>query len=250
MTEKREPVGPTVPIDVGAYCRQVEDHLTRVNGGHLVRVVGPGFDLVRRWAEDGIPLSVVFRGIDLKADRHRAGQSKRPLRVEFCEADVLEIFDQWRRAIGLTGAGAASSAGEDVAGAESSEPVRRPLGRHLDRAIERLSRVVGRLDLPSELRDAADRILQELAVMRESTRRTRGPAREGADARLAVLGAELSAAARRSADAAAIEALEREAARELAPYRARLGTSGWQRSIDLTVDRLLRDRFDLPVLDP
>ena len=46
-------------VDIGEYCRQVEDHLTRVNGGHLVRIVGPGFELVRGWANEGIPLSVV-----------------------------------------------------------------------------------------------------------------------------------------------------------------------------------------------
>ena len=42
--------------DVGAYCRAVEAHLTQVNGGHLVRIVGPSFDLVRRWAAEDVPL--------------------------------------------------------------------------------------------------------------------------------------------------------------------------------------------------
>ena len=28
--------------DVADYCRQVEAHLTRINGGHMVRVVGAG----------------------------------------------------------------------------------------------------------------------------------------------------------------------------------------------------------------
>jgi hypothetical protein len=68
-------------VDVAEYCRRVEDHLTRVNAGHLVRIVGPGFELVRGWAEAGVPLSVVFRGIELKAERHREGASTRPLRI-------------------------------------------------------------------------------------------------------------------------------------------------------------------------
>ena len=58
--------------DVGQYCRDIEAHLTRVNGGHLVRIVGPGFALVREWYQDGIPLSVVLRGIEAKASRHDA----------------------------------------------------------------------------------------------------------------------------------------------------------------------------------
>jgi len=84
--------------EVGEYCRQVEDYLTRVNGGHLVRVVGPGFELVRTWALEAIPLSVVFRGIELKAERHRSGSAARPLRIEFCEPDVRALYDDWRRA--------------------------------------------------------------------------------------------------------------------------------------------------------
>ena len=50
--------------DVADYCRQVEAHLTRTNGGHMVRVVGAGFALVKQWADDGVPLSVVFRAIE------------------------------------------------------------------------------------------------------------------------------------------------------------------------------------------
>jgi len=41
---------PRPAAEIGEYCRQVEDYLTRVNAGHLVRIVGPGFDVVRQWA--------------------------------------------------------------------------------------------------------------------------------------------------------------------------------------------------------
>ena len=88
--------------DIGDYCRRVEDHLTRANAGHLVRIVGPGFELVREWAMSGVPLSIVYRGIDDKAERHREGAARRPLRIEFCESDVRALYDRWRRAIGLS----------------------------------------------------------------------------------------------------------------------------------------------------
>ena len=38
-------------VDVPAYCREVEAYLCRRNGGHLIRLVGPSFELVRDWAE-------------------------------------------------------------------------------------------------------------------------------------------------------------------------------------------------------
>ena len=89
------------PADVGAYCRAVEAHLCRRNAGHLVRIVGPSFDLVSGWAERGVPLSIACRGIDRYVDRQASkGPRRRPIRVEFCEADVLDLFDEWRRAIG------------------------------------------------------------------------------------------------------------------------------------------------------
>ena len=88
-------------VDVGEYCRRVEEHLARANEGQLVRIAGVGFALVRGWAEMGVPLSVVCRGIDQKVERHRAGRSRRPLRIEFCEGDVRAVFHEWQRAVGV-----------------------------------------------------------------------------------------------------------------------------------------------------
>ena len=164
-----------VDVDVGEYCRIVEDHLTRVNAGHLVRIVGPAFELVRQWAEAGIPASVVFRGIDLKAERHRLGRAKRPLRLEFCEADVREVYRRWRRAVGLFGIdeppdGRSDGTNEAQDGGDAAaepENRRRPsLTRHLDRAVERLTRAMARIDLPENLRTALEPVLQELVDAR------------------------------------------------------------------------------------
>src|SRR5690349_17904475 len=127
-------------VDVGEYCRRVEEHLSRVNQGHLVRIVGSGFELVRQWASNGVPFSVVCRAIDMKAERHRAGRSTRPLRIEFCEPDVRAVFQDWKRAVGVS----------TVAGPETGEPtddVKRPsLSRHFDRVITALTRAAGRLE--------------------------------------------------------------------------------------------------------
>jgi len=238
-------------IDVGEYCRRVEDYLTRVNAGHLVRIVGPGFGLVREWAERSVPLSVVFRGIDNKAERHRHGKSTRPLRIEFCADDVRAVFDQWRRAVGLDLT--ALDAAEQGAAADGSPPAEAPartpaLGRHLDRIIDKLARASSRDDLPSGLRDEADRILQAAATLRESSARLRGDARAEAMDTLAGLEESLRASVRAHAPAEWIAALRQDAELDLAPFRSRLDASAWHRSIDITVDRLLRDRFALPHL--
>ena len=55
-----EPEGVRV-VDADAYCREIEAHLCRRNAGHLVRVVGPAFEMVAGWAAKGIPLKVALQ---------------------------------------------------------------------------------------------------------------------------------------------------------------------------------------------
>ena len=235
--------------DVGQYCREIEAHLTRVNGGHLVRIVGPGFALVREWYQDGIPLSVVSRAVEAKAARLGAGAARRPLRIEFCEGDVRHGFDGWRRAVGL----AVASLPDTTAGAETVDAAderRRPsLPKHLDRAIDRLGRAAGRLDWPDSLREAAARLLGELTTLRAEALHARGAAREAAVARLTALDAELLAAVRLAATPDLQRQARLDAEQELESFRDRLPAGQWQRSIGASVDRLLRDQMGLPTLE-
>jgi len=84
------------------YCRQLEAYLCRKNDGHLIRIVGPAFEQVCGWSTRGIPLKLAMRGIDRYFERYYAkGPRRRPVRVEFCEPDVLDVFDEWRRAVGV-----------------------------------------------------------------------------------------------------------------------------------------------------
>ena len=88
--------------DPAEYCREIEAYLCRKNEGHLIRIAGPVFAQVSGWAAQGVPLAVAFRGIDRYCERYYAkGPRRRPVRVEFCEPDILEMFDDWRRAVGV-----------------------------------------------------------------------------------------------------------------------------------------------------
>src|SRR5437870_5658547 len=127
-------------IDSAEYCREIEAYLCRKNEGHLIRIAGPVFEQVSGWAAQGVPLAVAFRGIDRYCERYYAkGPRRRPVRVEFCEADILDAFDDWRRAVGVTLPVERS--------ADAEAPVKRDnLPAHLDRAIARLTamRAAGR----------------------------------------------------------------------------------------------------------
>ena len=237
--------GPPVDLDLGEYCRRVEAHLTRANDGHLVRVVGLGFEVVRQWALDGIPLSVVFRGIDDKADRHRAGRSTRPLRIEFCDGDVRALYAEWRRAIGSAAPNALTEAETHAV-----EEVRRPsLSKHLERLLAALTRTSGRLELPDGIRTALTEALDGVAALRDEARRLRGAGREELPARLRLLDRALLDAARDALSSDARDDLRHGAERELMPYRVRMPPDVWTRSVELGTDRLVRDHFGLPTLD-
>lgn len=231
------------PTTVADYCREVEAHLTRVNGGHLVRVVGPGFELVRGWQSQGIPLSIVTRAIDQKAERHQrgAGGRGRPLRIEFCADDVQELFEDWKRAAGVA----------HVPIDEDASPTRRPsLSKHLERVTERLSRLLGRNDLPEPFLERVNYVIGVVAAARERAKGVRGAAREPIAESLRPLDRVLADAARAALSANDVIALNTQAAAELLAYRDRLDPAAWQQALAATTDRLLRERFALPVVDP
>src|SRR5947209_668123 len=128
-------------IDVSEYCREVEAYLCRKNDGHLIRITGPSFDVVSRWASTGVPLKVAFSGIDRHVERYyRSGPRRRPVKIDFCEADVLDVFDEWRRAIGLTAAAAPQQVSEAPPSDEQEGRSRGPsLASHLERVLTRLT---------------------------------------------------------------------------------------------------------------
>lgn len=234
----------------------MEAHLTRVNGGHLVRIVGPGFALVRAWEAEGIPLSVVERGIDLKAERHRQGagaRGGRPLRIEFCEGDVRALFEDWKRAVGVMADPVESGEGGQPAEAAVEDPAharRAPLSKHLERVSDRLSRLLGRQDLPEPFLECVNVTISAVAGARDRARTARGAARDEIVVSLKALDAPLMAAARLVPDAAGLAAIEQQAEQELGAFRQRLGADEWQRARAATIDRVLRECYGLPVIDP
>lgn len=228
--------------DIAEYCREIEAYLCRKNEGHLIRIAGPVFVQVSGWAAQGVPLAVAFRGIDRYCERYYAkGPRRRPVRVEFCEADILEMFDDWRRAVGVSQLVDAPQGGEAPAKRDS-------LPAHLDRVIARLTamRASGR---SAAFDRRLDEAVRELDRTRTTAKQARGEARRSVVARLAALDRELLEAARDEIDPARRAALVAEAESEIAPFAARMTGEARTRAIDAAFDRLLRDAVGLPAID-
>ena len=248
-------------MDADDYCRELEAHLCRRNAGHLVRLVGPSFDLVRRWASSGIPLKVAQQGIDRFIDRAQTkGPRRRPIRIEFCEADVLEAFDAWRRAVGVradlgideTAAGELAADGETDgadadAGLSRRGRARESLSTHLDRVIVRLTALRAGGIAPAW--DAVlDETVRALDAIHPASRRARGDARDRLLAELAAIDARLIDAAYHAAPPEVVAAAKREADVELEPFRGRLSAEAYESARRRSADRLLRNALPLPIL--
>lgn len=225
--------------DIHEYCRAVEAHLCRRNEGHLIRMVGPAFEMVKEWAEMGVPLAIVCEGVDRTVTRAaRKGPRRRPLRIEFCEGDVLDGFDRWRRAVGVAAAGEPAAPG----------PKRGTLAAHVERVVAQLSTLRGSNRAPEALQPAIGEIVEAVDRLRAESVSARGAAREAVIATLAELDGRLVRAADAALPEARRGAIARDADSELAPFRARLDAAQWATALAAARARLVRIALSLPTV--
>jgi hypothetical protein len=233
-------------VDISGYCRQIETYLCQKNDGHLVRVVGPSFDIVSGWAERGVPLKVALRGIDRYFERYyRNGPRRRPVKIDFCDADVLDVFDEWKRAIGQP---SAASHQTSAVGHQSSLRTHPSLPAHLERVVLRLTSARVRGTLGPAFDELIDRVARELDAARAKAGGLRGEARQTLIDRLAVLDAELLERAQADVDAATRVAIEQEAEEELSGFRAGMSAEAFGRARAAATARLVREQFGLPTI--
>jgi hypothetical protein len=231
---------------VDAYCRELEAYLCRKNEGHLIRITGPAFERVCDWARQGVPLTVAQTGIDRYIERYyRKGPRRRPVRIEFCEADVLEAFDDWRRATGVPSPLRAGAA-EDAAPEEAAQRRRgESLASHVERVLARLTIDRGSQGDP-RMREVLAEASRALDAVQAEARRVRGERRDALLARLREIDRTLVAAARETLAEEARRSIAREADEELAPFRQRMPAAALAAAREAAIDRLVRRHAGLP----
>ena len=244
----------------GEYCQEIERYLCRKNDGHLVRIVGPSFELVTAWAERGIPAKVAFAGIDRYFERYYAkGPRRRPVRIDFCEADVLDVFDEWRRAVGiLVPSGGSESEpgppGDLMQAAPEEAPTqgrhggRLSLPAHVTRVMIRLTSARVGTHLPADLASAVDHAMRELDSAQTTLKGLRGEARARFLECLGTIDEALLTVAERSLPADQAAVLRARAEEELQPFRGRMPEPAYQRAVRAALRRLVRERFGLPAI--
>ncbi|MPY86675.1 MAG: hypothetical protein GEU99_01990 [Luteitalea sp.] len=253
MASPEPPVSHPEPVELGQYCRELEAYLCRKNGGHLIRVVGPAFEMVSGWYARGVPLKIAQRGIDRVIERRAHGRrsGRRPIRIELCEPDVLDAFEEWRRAIGPLFVGAAGGRGGVVrevspvaTGVETLHQASLP--QHLRRVLVRLTSLRAAEHHSSAFETVLDAAIAELDAMHEASRRARGALRTELLERLVGIDRRLMTGARAALSESAYDALGREAEARLAAHRAYMSAEDYARLRDAAVETLLRDRLGVP----
>ena len=235
--------------DVDSYCRDLEAYLCRKNDGHLIRITGPAFEKVQGWAHQGIPLKVAEAGIDRYFERYyRKGPRRRPVQIMFCEPDVLDAFDDWRRAVGITRVASDAAGGPDVEEPLPESRPRKSLLSQIESAMARFTVLRGSDKAGPALGAALDAAVRALDAIRPDAARARGEARDALLERLGVIDDELLNAATASLEAATRSRFEKEADAELAPFRARMSDEAFQKSRRAALQRLVRQHYGLPSL--
>ena len=229
------------------YCREIEVYLCRKNDGHLIRIVGPSFERVCTWAAQGVPLKIACKGIDTYFVRYYAkGTRRRPVQIDFCEHNVMDAFDAWRRAVGVHSAGSSGDENEESA---TRKQRKRSLREHLDRVCERVTaRRAAMTPPPADFDTVLEMVVTKAAAFRDLAGALRGEARERVTSRLIELDRMMLDAARAQTDPALIGTLRATAAEQLMPFRDRMPPDAYERALERAVDGLVRDHEQLPLV--
>jgi hypothetical protein len=237
-------------IDVESYCREIEAYLCRKNDGHLIRIVGPAFEHVIGWAQQGIPLRVAQAGVDRCFERYyRKGPRRRPVRIEFCEADVLDAFDHWRRAVGVATVAPDSEGGPDVEDPPAGMRPRRSLAGHLESLVARLTVLRGSNKAAASIAAALDEAVRAIDDIRPAAAKARGEVREALLSRLTEIDRGLLSAATGALSAEESAAIEREALGDVEAFRSRMPADAFDRAWRAARDRLVRHHYSLPEIE-
>jgi hypothetical protein len=229
------------------YFTEIEERFQQRRGS-LLLLSTLDWALIETWREAGIPLEAVLRGVDAAFDKYEARQKRRRMRringLAWCAQAVMEAAEEMREA-------AAGSAPATAQPRESGFECER-VAAHLEAAALALEGAA----VASEACRATAARLRELAAEVRLAERERVAAHQSAapvdveslERSLAVLEEKLFVALTAAAPEELLVGLKEHAARELAPYRSRMGVAQLRQVERQFVQKQLLVHYSLPRL--
>lgn len=222
------------------YFTEIEERFQQRRGSILL-LSTLDWALIETWREAGIPLEAVLRGIDAAFDRYETRQKRGRIRringLAWCTQAVMEA------AVELKEASAGTASATAPAQESGFEPER--VAGHLESAAAALSSA----NVAAEACGATAARLHELAAeLRVTPSAGTAAGLEGLERSLTVLEEKLFAALTAAAPEDLLVRLKEHAARELAPYRSRMGAVQIRQVEHQFVQKQLLVHYNLPRL--
>ena len=197
------------------YFTEIEERFQQRRGA-LLLLSTLDWALIETWREAGIPLDAALRGIDAAFDKYEARQKRGRMRringLAWCAQAVVEAAEDLREA---------------AAGTATTPTQSRESGFERERVAAHLESAAAALDAaavaPEACSATAVRLRQLAAEVRTTSDNAPAHDLEALERTLTVLEEKLFVALTAAAPEDLLVGLKEHAARELAPYRSRMG---------------------------
>jgi hypothetical protein len=218
------------------YFTEIEERFQQRRGSILL-LSTLDWALIEIWHEAGIPLEAALRGIDAAFDkfetRQKRGRMRRVNGLAWCAQAVMEAAEELREA----------AAGTVVSPTESRES-----GFEHERVAVHLESAAAALDAATVAPEACTATALRLRELAVEVRANKANDMEALERTLTVLEEKLFTALHAAAPEELLVGLKEHAARELAPYRARMGAVQLRQVERQFVQKQLLVEYDLPRL--
>jgi len=224
------------------YFTEIEERFQRRRGA-LLLLSTLDWALIETWREAGIPLEAVLRGIDAAFDKYEARQKRGRMRrvngLAWCAQAVMVAAEELREA--ATGTASTATDGGRESGFETER-----VAAHLEAAATALDAAT----VATEACTAAAARLRTLAAETHVAQTESAAAHdlETLERTLTVLEEKLFAVLTAAAPEELLVGLKEHAARELAPYRSRMGAVQLRQVERQFVQKQLLVHYNLPRL--
>jgi len=201
------------------YFTEIEERFQKRRGS-LLLLSTLDWALIETWREAGIPLEAALRGIDAAFDKYESRQKRARMQringLAWCAQAVMQAAMEMNEAA----VGSANGAAADTESARESGFEHERVAAHLKAAADALDAAA----VATEACEATATRLRELAaeVIAHSNEK-KAVDLEGLERSLTVLEDKLFSALTAAAPEELLVGLKEHAARELAPYRSRMG---------------------------
>jgi hypothetical protein len=226
------------------YFTEIEERFQQRRGTVLL-LSTLDWALIETWRDAGIPLEAALRGIDAAFDKYEARQKRARMQringLAWCAQAVMQAAVELNEA----STGSASTDTNGQAGGRESGFEQERVAAHLTAAAEALDPAT----VASEACKATAARLRELAAeVKEQVGEKKAVDLEGLERSLTVLEEKLFASLTAAAPEDLLVGLKEHAARELAPYRSRMGAVQLHQVERQFVQKQLLVHYNLPRL--